>query len=72
MRHNEDNKKDEIFTLMTALHDGMPGDESNERLAELLSGDEEAQVYYLQLGKLLQGLEDEFRGKRQMTVVSRL
>jgi hypothetical protein len=59
LRHNEENKKDKLFTLMTAQHDGLLSDESNERLAVLLSGDEEAQCYYIQLGKLLQELEEK-------------
>jgi hypothetical protein len=61
LRCIDKNIEDQLFALVTAQHDGLLNDESNARLAELLSGDENAQLYYLELLTLLNGLGDIFR-----------
>lgn len=63
-------KHEELFTLMSAQHDGLFGDEASERVAELLEGDLEAQCYYLELGTLFQELEELHQGHSADAVVT--
>ena len=62
-------KQKELFTLMSAQHDGLIDEAASERLAELLAGDEEAQSYYLKLGSMFHELEETFHGHCADTVV---
>ncbi len=59
----------ELFSLMSAQHDGLLNEGQAERLAELLTGDEGAQRYYLELGSMFHELEETFHGHCAKTVV---
>lgn len=56
------NKQKELFALMSARHDGLVDEHTDDRLAQLLEGDPEAQRYYLELGALFHELEEYHQG----------
>lgn len=62
-------KQKELFSIMSAQHDGLLDETSLKRLGELLEGDEEAQRYYLELGSLFHELEETFHGECAQTLV---
>jgi hypothetical protein len=62
-------KRKELFSLLSAQHDGLSDAASSARLAQLLEGDEEAQRYYLELGAMYHELEETFHGQCAETVV---
>jgi hypothetical protein len=59
----------ELFSLMSARHDGLPDEGRAERLAGLLAGDGDAQRYYLELGSMFHELEETFHGHCAKSVV---
>ncbi len=52
----------ELYSLMSAQHDGLLDESATERIAELLEGDAQAQRYYLELGTLFHELEETYHG----------
>ncbi len=54
----------ELFSLVSAQHDGLGGEDSSARLAKVLEGDPQAQRSYLELGAMLHELEELYHGHR--------
>lgn len=64
------NKREkELFRLMSAKHDGLHDDSVDERIAELLEGNEALQRRYLEYGVLFHELEETFLGQQAEMLV---